>query len=457
MPFFSAALNVSPWREHARGVLVLTAASAAFTYAVSWHSTHLGRSFGRNRATPVAIESPPPLLLRDIAPEDAVRINRSIALSDEPNPAARPFHFSGGLVAYDRALECLTDAVYYEAGSEAVDGQRAVAQVVLNRVRHPAFPASVCAVVFQGSTRRTGCQFSFTCDHSLQRSPGTSVWTRSRAIARAAIAGAVFAPVGYATHYHADYVVPYWATSLAKNGVVGAHNFYRWPGWWGQPTAFSKAYAGKEPDPLMLRKAALGGGQNGPLLADRGSASEGSAVGADPRVELASIIQFLAAKSPTGDGDSAYATEVRKYFSIYSDHLAVQIYRQLSARDDQLSLPAFIQIVMNYSPPPDLELRGPVQADLVKAAGGQEKLAGLISALRDFAKFTDFETFFRDQQPMYTELAARVRPPAIVLATKLDRGAGMPVAPCRLIFAPLRHDILVRAPLPICETIAPQL
>ncbi|WP_398286925.1 cell wall hydrolase [Sphingomonas daechungensis] len=63
----------------------------------------------------------------------------------------------------------MTSAVYYEAGQESLDGQRAVAQVVLNRVRHPAFPANVCGVVYEGSTRATGCQFTFTCDGSLMR------------------------------------------------------------------------------------------------------------------------------------------------------------------------------------------------------------------------------------------------------------------------------------------------
>jgi hypothetical protein len=156
-----------------------------------------------------------------------------------------------------RALECLTSAVYYEAGQESTDGQRAVAQVVLNRVRHPAFPASVCGVVYQGSTRPTGCQFTFTCDGSLARQPMASAWARAREVAKAALSGAVYGPAGHATHYHANYVVPYWAASLAKNAVVGAHIFYRWAGSWGRPAAFGKRYAGKEPNTRALRTAAL--------------------------------------------------------------------------------------------------------------------------------------------------------------------------------------------------------
>ena len=156
-----------------------------------------------------------------------------------------------------QALECLASAVYYEAGNEGPDGERAVAQVVLNRVRHPAFPASVCAVVYQGSTRPTGCQFTFTCDGSLTRRPDAEGWKLAYRVAQAALSGAVYAPVGLATHYHADYVVPYWASSLAKNAIVGAHIFYRWAGGWGQPAAFTDTYAGREPSAAALRTAAL--------------------------------------------------------------------------------------------------------------------------------------------------------------------------------------------------------
>ena len=132
-----------------------------------------------------------------------------------------------------------------------------MAQVVLNRVRHPAFPGTVCGVVYEGSTRATGCQFTFTCDGSLYRQPDAVGWRRAYKVAEAALGGYVFAPVGWATHYHADYVVPYWASTLAKNAVVGAHIFYHWAGEWGQPAIFNKDYAGREPNALGLRNAAL--------------------------------------------------------------------------------------------------------------------------------------------------------------------------------------------------------
>src|SRR5204863_9597085 len=160
------------------------------------------------------------------------------------NPAAAPFQCKGNTAARAEALSCLASAVYYEAGNQDVNGERAVAQVVLNRVRHPAFPGSICGVVYQGSTRLTGCQFTFTCDGSLYRQPDADGWKRAYAVAQAALSGAVYAPVGWATHYHADYVVPYWSSTLAKNAIVGAHIFYRWAGGWGQPAAFIKSYSG---------------------------------------------------------------------------------------------------------------------------------------------------------------------------------------------------------------------
>jgi hypothetical protein len=76
-------------------------------------------------------------------------------------------------------------------------------------------------------------------------------------IAQEALSGAVYSPVGWATHYHADYVVPYWAATMAKNAVVGAHLFYRWNGAWGQPAAFTSSYLGREPNAAALRTAAL--------------------------------------------------------------------------------------------------------------------------------------------------------------------------------------------------------
>jgi hypothetical protein len=149
-----------------------------------------------------------------------------------------------------------------------------VAQVVLNRVRHPAFPNSVCGVVYQGSTRPTGCQFTFTCDGSLAREPDSDGWRRAWKVAEDALSGQVYAPVGWATHYHADYVLPTWAASMAKNAVLGAHLFYRWAGSWGKPGAFTDAYAGREPNAAALRTAALAVPHVIPVYGQQGQVAE---------------------------------------------------------------------------------------------------------------------------------------------------------------------------------------
>ena len=247
-----AARAAALWHAYPRetmgvGLLGVVAAAAVTTTALS-------PADQRPQAAPPA---PPPMVVRPLAPDQAFKVNAEIPLAVGPNPAAAPFQFKGNAVARSQALNCLASAVYYEAGNQDTDGERAVAQVVLNRVRHPAFPASVCGVVYQGSTRPTGCQFTFTCDGSLNRQPDAEGWRRATAVAQAALSGAVYAPVGWATHYHADYIVPYWAATMAKNTVIGAHLFYRWPGGWGQPSAFAKAYGGIEPSASALRSAAL--------------------------------------------------------------------------------------------------------------------------------------------------------------------------------------------------------
>lgn len=184
---------------------------------------------------------------QDFTPEQARIWNALVPVSTAPNPAAQPFVLkSDDVVNYTRAVNCLTAAVYFEAASESQVGQQAVAQVVLNRMRHPAFPKSVCGVVFEGSQLSTGCQFSFTCDGSLNRTPSAAGWARAKAVAVAALGGFVAPSVGQATHYHAVYVAPYWSPTLLKVRNIGAHIFYRWMGGAGMPHAFTGVYAGNE-------------------------------------------------------------------------------------------------------------------------------------------------------------------------------------------------------------------
>ena len=186
--------------------------------------------------------------------DQAKVINASLPFSTAPVQAARPFEISGDQLDHRRALLCLTQAVYYEAGFEPLIGRRAVAQVVLNRMRHPAFPKSVCGVVYQGSNSPV-CQFSFVCDGSLYRAPARGAWKQAEEVAREALDGYVERSVGSATHYHADYVAPRWAPMLTKISQLGAHIFYRWPGGWGQSGAFTGRYIGEPLDPAALRPA----------------------------------------------------------------------------------------------------------------------------------------------------------------------------------------------------------
>ncbi len=169
-------------------------------------------------------------------------------------PAANRYVFHGA-TALDssRALQCLTTAIYYEAASESDDGMRGVAQVVLNRVRHPSFPNSVCGVVYQGSDRTTGCQFSFACDGAMARQPSAGPWARARRIAAEALSGKVFSGVGLATHYHTQAIWPYWGKTLVMTNVIGAHIFHRWRGRWGEIPAFRQPYSGHEPFPGPYR------------------------------------------------------------------------------------------------------------------------------------------------------------------------------------------------------------
>ena len=193
--------------------------------------------------------------------------------------AARPFQFTAlNATSSQRAEKCLAEAVYYEAGSESEDGQRAVAQVVLNRVRHAAFPHSVCGVVYQGAERSTGCQFTFTCDGSLARIPNRFGWRRAMEVAGRALGGEVYGPVGHATHYHAAWMTPYWAPSVAMVGRIGGHIFYSWKGAAGSAAAFSQAYAGIESLKQPAMQPAASGDETGVEIADTGPSLENPAL-----------------------------------------------------------------------------------------------------------------------------------------------------------------------------------
>jgi len=194
---------------------------------------------------PADIPAGPPAALLAAAPDAGPSIAVDLT-------AAPPFLAAAASPGdAERALDCLTAAIYYEARSEPIEGQEAVAQVVLNRVRNPAFPNSVCGTVYEGSSRETGCQFTFTCDGSLAGRREPAAWDRARRIAAQALAGFVYDPVGAATYYHTTAVHPWWDAKVAQVAHIGAHVFFQLPGAWGSALAYRQTYGGIEPTPAV--------------------------------------------------------------------------------------------------------------------------------------------------------------------------------------------------------------
>jgi spore germination cell wall hydrolase CwlJ-like protein len=132
-----------------------------------------------------------------------------------------------------KAEKCLANAVYFEARSEPVRGQIAVAQVVMNRVFSGYYPSDVCGVVYQNAHRHLACQFTFACDGIPDVVNDEEAWERAKRIARETLDGKLWlSDVAKATHYHATYVRPYWVRAMHKNAKIGLHSFYR-PRRWG--------------------------------------------------------------------------------------------------------------------------------------------------------------------------------------------------------------------------------
>lgn len=257
-------------------VLLVAVAVPALAAPDQWARFDIGNA-GRRTVTvePMPFEksgeSFPGSAFYYLAAEDPLPVLGDGITSDAGGPigagaVARAMRIDNSGVDRTRALECLTAAIYYEAASESDQGQRAVAQVVLNRVAHPSYPNTVCGVVYQGSERVTGCQFSFTCDGALGRRPSQMFWLRAMDTARAALSGYVERSVGLATHYHTIAVHPYWAPSLFHITTIGAHRFYRFNGAAGQPAAFRFAYAGGEPLPAPHPRSMAADRQPDPAL-----------------------------------------------------------------------------------------------------------------------------------------------------------------------------------------------
>jgi len=137
------------------------------------------------------------------------------------------------LVADDKQLWCMATAIYFESRGEVYRGQVAVAQVVMNRVKHRLYPSTICGVVFQNQHRRNACQFSFACDGIPETVNDAKSWAQAQEIAKKVMAGELYlTEVGNATHYHATYVKPKWAPRMVKLAQVGQHIFYRFKSGW---------------------------------------------------------------------------------------------------------------------------------------------------------------------------------------------------------------------------------
>lgn len=268
--------------------------------------------------------------------EEAQTRNEAIPFAGGKVMAMRAFLLDAPASSEANALRCLTQAIYYEAATEPLEGRRAVAQVVLNRVRHPAYPKSVCGVVYQGSQQDTGCQFSFTCDGSLLRKPMAGPWKEAEEVAREALAGRVEPIVGTATHYHADYVLPRWAFEMAKVARLGRHLFYRFEGGWGRTSSFVGQYSGREMIPALdmdrLRARLFSGGAAAiepifapgltvsPTVTDRHADNDvGGRIDMtrewrpsvpDPTVAQSHYRELVGAEAPVQAGSTAAATEV---------------------------------------------------------------------------------------------------------------------------------------------------
>ncbi len=176
------------------------------------------------RAAALASTTPAPA---DATPVEVVALpttpNMSRVPADRPNYAALIDQNQSG-----REQRCLAEAIYFEARGESEEGQAAVAQVVLNRVSSGLYPATICGVVYENWQHYHGCQFSFACEGRSLRITEPDAWREAEQIATAVTSGKTYlADIGDATHYHADYVRPYWSYRLKKMDVIGHHIFYK--------------------------------------------------------------------------------------------------------------------------------------------------------------------------------------------------------------------------------------
>lgn len=227
-----------PWQapeytttQQATSVQSPAAAAAGSTGASSSPTTPMvKRAVTLSSATPAPMDATPMEIAAAPVSLQSPRLDRGevtiLPKSDDPD---RPRYVD--LIDPDnmnKEQRCLAEAVYFEARSEPVEGQAAVAQVILNRVKSGLYPSSICGVVYQNRHRHLACQFTFACEGKSLRIRDTESWERATRVASAVLEGRTYlADVGGATHYHANYVRPSWSRRLKKMDVIGRHIFYK--------------------------------------------------------------------------------------------------------------------------------------------------------------------------------------------------------------------------------------
>jgi hypothetical protein len=207
---------------HLQNVASAEQQPAMQTAAAAGASLFLSAAFGPESSSEVEIDTRPP----SSAGSQWAGLLKNASLSPD-----QPKTLFGGLTEDEfraRELRCMATAIYFEARDEPIRGQLAVAQVIMNRIRSPFYPKTVCGVVYQGERNRTGCQFSFTCTGKHNAVKEKEEWATAVKLAKQVIAGEVWIDeVGNATHYHATYVHPAWRRELDKVAQIGGHIFYK--------------------------------------------------------------------------------------------------------------------------------------------------------------------------------------------------------------------------------------
>lgn len=217
------------------GDMPLVRARAAQPRVMDGATPAVARAVALSSMTPAALEHMPVEVVANVSaprmPTGPDKFAPAQPNANETNvqPIARAhFGVMAEAIVSQREQKCLAEAIYFEARGEPEEGQAAVAQVVLNRVKSGLYPQTICGVVYQNRQHRNACQFSFACNGHALRITEPESWVDAQRIAKAVLDGKTYvADVGSSTHYHANYVRPRWARALKKMDVIGNHIFYK--------------------------------------------------------------------------------------------------------------------------------------------------------------------------------------------------------------------------------------